>query len=80
MGALLVCGLLNLLWAAAAYGQSMGQEIPLTNNDVEELVNAHNFFRGSVEPPATNMKSLVSVQHVFYVKVVLYNYGRTVMF
>ena len=33
----------------------------LTDDDKEELLRAHNFYRGKVSPVATNMAKLVSV-------------------
>ena len=37
-----------------------GTAIPLSNADIQELVDAHNLFRGMVEPPASNMQPVVS--------------------
>lgn len=37
-----------------------GTAIPLSNADIQELVDAHNLFRGMVDPPASNMQPVVS--------------------
>ena len=37
-----------------------GNPIPLAEDDVQQIVNAHNFFRSIVEPPASNMQRMVS--------------------
>lgn len=33
----------------------------LTDEDVEEILNAHNFYRRSVDPIATNMLKMVYI-------------------
>ena len=40
--------------------QATGSPVPLSQSDIQEIVDAHNGFRGSVEPPASNMQALVS--------------------
>ena len=39
---------------------AQGVPIILTDGDIQELVDAHNFFRGMVDPPASNMLPVVS--------------------
>lgn len=39
--------------------QLPGSVIPLSSEDIEELVDTHNLLRGSVDPPASNMQTLV---------------------
>ena len=50
---LLVCWTLR-----TAAGQ--GTAIPITDSDIQQIVDAHNFFRGIVDPPASNMQRMVS--------------------
>lgn len=38
----------------------LSQPLPLSEADTQELVDAHNFFRGMVDPPASNMQRVVS--------------------
>ena len=38
----------------------LSQPLPLSEADIQELVSAHNFFRGMVDPPASNMQRVVS--------------------
>ena len=38
----------------------MGVAIPLSGNEIEELVSVHNALRAGVEPRASNMRTLVS--------------------
>ena len=51
---LLVCWTLR-----TAAGQ--GTAIPLSDGDIQQIVNTHNLFRSMVEPPASNMQRIVSI-------------------
>ena len=50
-----LCGVLVLLLAVSygVYGQGLSEE------EKEEILNAHNHYRGQVEPVATNMLKMV---------------------
>jgi hypothetical protein len=37
-----------------------GTPIPLMGDDIQQIVDAHNFFRSVVEPTASNMQRIVS--------------------
>ena len=37
--------------------------IPLTDNNIQQIVDAHNLFRGMVDPPASNMQRIVRHQY-----------------
>lgn len=51
--------LLTLCWTLrTTTGQ--GTAIPLSDGDIQQIVDAHNLFRGMVEPPASNMQRVVS--------------------
>lgn len=39
----------------------IGTEATLTDDEKEEILNAHNYFRRNVNPIATNMEELVSL-------------------
>ena len=50
-----LCGVLVLLAVSyGVYGQG------LTEEEQEEILNAHNHYRGQVDPVATNMLQMVS--------------------
>lgn len=49
----------SLLFTVSA----QGTPIQLTAADMEELIDAHNFFRGMVDPLASNMLPVVSHGH-----------------
>ena len=34
--------------------------IPLSDGDIQQIIDAHNLFRSMVEPPASNMQRVVS--------------------
>ena len=52
-----LCGVLVLLAVSyGVYGQGLGEE------EKEEILNAHNHYRGQVDPVATNMLKMVSFQ------------------
>ena len=50
---------LLMLRGVEVKGQT-GTPIPLMGDDIQEIVEAHNFFRSIVEPPASNMQRIVS--------------------
>ena len=56
---LLLSQLLLMLRGAAVEGQ-IGTPIPLMGDDIQQIVDGHNFFRSIVEPPASNMQRIVS--------------------
>lgn len=56
---LLLSQLLLILRGVAVEGQT-GTPIPLTGDDIEQILDGHNFFRSIVEPPASNMQRIVS--------------------
>ena len=37
-----------------------GTPITLPQSDIDAILRAHNFLRGNVDPPASNMQALVS--------------------
>ena len=39
---------------------AQGTAIPITAADIQQIVGAHNFFRGTVEPQPSNMRRIVS--------------------
>lgn len=41
-------------------GQQTSTPIEITGDDIQEILTAHNLFRGMVEPPASNMQEIVS--------------------
>lgn len=47
---------------SSAQTTATGSPLLLSESDIEEIVGAHNGFRGSVDPPASNMQALVSRQ------------------
>ena len=50
-----LCGVFVVLaLLCGAYGQG------LTEEEEEEIMNAHNYYRGLVDPIATNMLKMVS--------------------
>ena len=51
-----LCGVLALVLAVSngVYGQGLSEE------EKEEILNAHNHYRGQVDPVATNMLKMVS--------------------
>ena len=51
--------LLTLCWTLRT---TAGQvtAIPLSDGDIQQIVDAHNLFRSMVEPPASNMQRVVS--------------------
>ena len=52
-----LCGVLVLLTVSyGVYGQGLSEE------EKEELLNAHNHYRGQVDPVATNMLMMVSCE------------------
>ena len=52
-----LCGVLVLLAVSyGVYGQGMSEE------EKEEILNAHNHYRGLVDPVAANMLKMVSCQ------------------
>ena len=56
-----LCGVLVLLTVSyGVYGQGLSEE------EKEELLNAHNHYRGQVDPVATNMLMMVSCEEVRY--------------
>ena len=55
----LLSQLLLMLKGVVVKGQT-GTPIPLMGDDIRQIVDAHNFFRSSVEPPASNMQRIVS--------------------
>lgn len=42
-------------------GQAEGSPLPLTQDNVQEIVEGHNLFRQMVIPRASNMREVVSV-------------------
>ena len=52
-----VCVLFLLL---NARGSGQQTAILITEDDIRQIVDAHNLFRGMVEPPASNMQRTVS--------------------
>ena len=56
-GLLLVAGFLAML-PDTVVSQT---PLSLSEADIQELVDAHNLFRGMVDPPASNIQSLVSI-------------------
>ena len=40
---------------------AQGTAIPLGEDGIQQLVDAHNLFRGMVEPPASNIQRIVSL-------------------
>ena len=59
--------LFTLCWTLrTATGQLQGTAIPLNDGDIQQIVDAHNLFRGMVEPPASNMQRIVST--ILYIK------------
>ena len=44
---------LALLWVREVYGQG------LTDDEKKEILKTHNYYRGQVDPIATNMLKLV---------------------
>ena len=59
---LLLNQLILMLRGVAVEGQT-GTPIPLTGDDIQQIVDGHNFFRSIVEPPASNMQRMVSSNH-----------------
>ena len=57
---ILLLSQLLALFSGRITGQQIGSRIELTANDIQEIVNAHNFFRSIVDPPASNMQQIVS--------------------
>ena len=53
-----------LLLLALRYSAS-GQTTGLSEDDQKEIINAHNFYRRSVDPIASNMLELVSLSLSF---------------
>lgn len=51
-----------MLRGVAVEGQT-GTPIPLTGDDIQQIVDGHNFFRSIVEPPASNMQRMVRSNH-----------------
>ena len=56
---LLLSQLLLTLRGMAVEGQA-GTQIPITGDDIQLILNAHNYFRSIVQPPASNMQRIVS--------------------
>ena len=48
------------LFTARVVGQPTSIPIEITGDDIQEILTAHNLFRGMVEPPASNMQEIVS--------------------
>lgn len=55
------CCLLLVMQPLSANGQAEGIPIPLSSEDIQELVDGHNLFRRMVAPPASNMQAVVSI-------------------
>ena len=53
---------LVFLFSEIASGQQNVASTPIeiVGDGIQEIVNAHNLFRGMVEPPASNMQQVVS--------------------
>jgi hypothetical protein len=51
--------LLMLCWTLRTVS-GQGTAIPLSDGDIQQIVDVHNLFRGMVEPPASNMQRIVS--------------------
>lgn len=51
--------LLTLCWTLRT-GAGQGTAIPLSDGDIQQIVDAHNLFRSMVEPPASNIQRVVS--------------------
>ena len=49
--------LLLILYLGCLQGRVTGQ---LTESDKQDLLEAHNRFRGEVDPPASNMQRMVT--------------------
>ncbi len=53
--------LLFSTWLVLLQGSVLVQsQLTLSPEDIQELVDAHNLFRGRVNPPATNIQTVVS--------------------
>jgi len=65
IGPLMLCLLLNLV--KRSYGQT-GTSIALSQNEITATVNRFNAIRSSVNPPASNMNSLVRENNCFLCK------------
>lgn len=55
-----------LLWlfgvcARRLLAQADASAIVFSNQEIQEIVNTHNEFRGNVNPTASNMQALVSI-------------------
>ena len=51
-----LCGVFVVLaLSCGAYGQGLSEE------EKEEILNAHNYYRGQVDPVATNMLRMVMI-------------------
>ena len=55
----LIPSLIIICWTARTCA-AQGTAIPLSEADIQEIVEAHNLFRRLVEPPASNMQRIVS--------------------
>ena len=51
--------LLTLCWILRT-GAGQGTAIPLSDGDIQQIVDAHNLFRSMVEPLASNIQRVVS--------------------
>ena len=60
VGGLLVLFFSLSLLTGRVVGQRNSTPIQITGDDIQEILNAHNLFRGMVEPPASNMQEIVS--------------------
>ena len=55
-----LCGMFVVLaLSCGAYGQGLSEE------EQEEILNAHNYYRGQVDPVATNMLKMVASDFMF---------------
>lgn len=57
---LVCCILVMQSLSACGQAQPQGTHIVLSSQNVLELVDGHNLFRGMVDPQASNMQSVVS--------------------
>lgn len=63
---LLVSQSLLILLGEAIVEERPGTPIPLTVDDIQQIINAHNFFRSRVNPQASNMQRIVSSQYFMH--------------
>ena len=50
--------IVTICWSVRTVG-AQGTAIPLSEVDIQDIVDAHNFFRGMVQPSASNMQRIV---------------------